>query len=102
MKKRVREIDLIKGIAIFLVVFGHSIQYGSGSYFLKSGLFFQNNVFKVIYSFHMPLFMLVSGFLFYSSKDRGFKTILFSKYIFYYITSKKRICSKKLFRTTYK
>ena len=46
--------DVIRGVAILLVVLGHGIQYGYTD--------FDNNIiFKVIYSFHMPLFMFVSG-----------------------------------------
>ena len=63
-------LDTVKGLTIFLVVFGHCIQYFNGSEFLKSGNFFDDIVFKIIYSFHMPLFALVSGYLFYSSFSR--------------------------------
>lgn len=58
-------IDLLKGIAIILVIFAHCIQFGSGADYLESQSFFENKVFKFIYSFHMPLFMLISGYLFY-------------------------------------
>lgn len=64
-KKRNEFIDIIKGVAIILVVIGHCIQYGSGKEFFVSNNFFHNPLFKFIYSFHMPLFMLVSGYLFY-------------------------------------
>lgn len=70
MKKEVKRnvlIDAIKGIAITLMIIGHCIQYGSGTLYLKNEYFFQNPIFKFIYSFHMPLFMLVSGYLFYYS-----------------------------------
>ena len=64
-------LDIVKGFAMICVVFGHCIQFGSGREFLSNTLFFDNIVFKTIYSFHMPLFMLVSGFLFaYSSEKR--------------------------------
>lgn len=53
-------IDYIKGILIFLMLWGHCIQF-----LLPSKLdFFNNIVFKFIYSFHMPLFILISGLLF--------------------------------------
>lgn len=78
-KERLKIIDLLKGVAIFLVVFGHSIQYGSGNYFYKEELFFSNNLFKLIYSFHMPLFMLISGFLFYKTKNSILKVVVKSK-----------------------
>lgn len=49
--KRIEWIDLLKGLAIILVVMGH-MPYDEGSMALKNG----------IYSFHMPLFMLLAGF----------------------------------------
>lgn len=58
-------IDLLKGIAIILVIFAHCIQFGSGLDYIESQSFYNNQIFKFIYSFHMPLFMLISGFLFY-------------------------------------
>lgn len=64
--KRSQYLDIIKGIAIFLVLWGHSIQilsYGKLDYY-------NNYLFKFIYSFHMPLFMLVSGYLFYFCCNR--------------------------------
>lgn len=56
-------IDSLKGFAIFLVCWGHSIQ------FLKkdANSFFDNPLFILIYSFHMPLFMMISGYLFFYS-----------------------------------
>lgn len=63
-------LDTIKGIAIILVVIGHCIQYGSGESFLKEEAFFDNFIFKFIYSFHMPLFMTISGYLFYFSLQK--------------------------------
>ncbi len=66
-------INVLRGIAIFLMLWGHCIQCCCGGSFD----FFNNGVFKVIYSFHMPLFMLISGYLFYfSAKKRTFKEIL--------------------------
>ena len=57
-------IDIIKGVAIFLMLWGHVIQYCVA----KTNIdFYENWVFKFIYSFHMPLFMLVSGYLFFYS-----------------------------------
>lgn len=79
MNNRINLLDYLKGFAILLVVFGHSIQFGSGVSYLKQELFFENIYFKIIYSFHMPLFMLISGFLFYRNKNKNFKDILISK-----------------------
>lgn len=61
-------IDATKGVAIILVVLGHCIQYGSR--LSVDNLYFSDPLFKAIYSFHMPLFMLVSGYLFYYSIKR--------------------------------
>lgn len=57
-------IDFVKAVAIILVIVGHCIQYGSGNDVLSASTFFDDKVFKFIYSFHMPLFMLVSGYLY--------------------------------------
>ena len=46
-----KNIDILKGLGIIFVVMGHSGGYGSGS---LSGY---------IYSFHMPLFFFISGYL---------------------------------------
>jgi fucose 4-O-acetylase-like acetyltransferase len=57
IKQRDPRADALKGFAILLVVVGHAIQepyhYGLG----------HNLVFRFIYSFHMPLFMFVSGYV---------------------------------------
>lgn len=73
-------IDILKGITICLVVLGHTIQYCNGDNYLHQSLFFDNILFKVIYMFHMPLFMGISGFLFYSTQQRKTaKEIIISK-----------------------
>jgi fucose 4-O-acetylase-like acetyltransferase len=52
------KIDSLKGFAILLVVLGHAIQTSTDN--------FDNNIFfRIIYSFHMPLFMFLSGFIAY-------------------------------------
>lgn len=55
IKKRSKEIDAIRGIAIILVVIGHVIQYQNPASYENTLLF------RIIYSFHMPLFFFVSG-----------------------------------------
>lgn len=66
-------INVVKGAAIFLMLWGHCIQYCA-----KDGLsYFRNPVYHFIYSFHMPLFMLISGYLFYYSfRKRNLKDLL--------------------------
>ena len=75
-KERNIYVDVIKGIAIILVVIGHCIQFGSGRACLESEDFFNDPLFKFIYSFHMPLFMLVSGYLFANTIKRGTNEII--------------------------
>ena len=65
MKQRSGIIDLAKGVLILLVLLGHSIQYASGKECLSAGTFYGNWAFKLIYGFHMPCFMAISGYLFY-------------------------------------
>mgnify|MGYP003390861439 CR=1 FL=1 len=49
--KRIEEIDLAKGIAIIMVVLGHSC-------------ISRNIITQIINSFHMPFFFIVSGILY--------------------------------------
>jgi len=75
MKKRIDFIDSLKGFAIFIVIWGHSIQYLKGNEFD----FFQDPIFAFIYSFHMPLFFFLSGFFFQSSLKLTFKNFTLKK-----------------------
>lgn len=64
MKQRNQYLDILRGVALIFMVFGHCLQYGNGTEFIQTSGFFYNRVFAVIYSFHMPLFILISGYLF--------------------------------------
>lgn len=64
MNRRNECLDIIRGVAVILMVFGHCIQYGNGVEYSQPNHFFYDKVFQVIYSFHMPLFMILSGYLF--------------------------------------
>lgn len=55
MSSRIDSVDVLRGIAILLVVAGHAIQY--------SGISKDNVIFEMIYSFHMPLFFFISGYV---------------------------------------
>lgn len=61
LPKRNEYLDIVKGIAMILVFLGHAIQQAD------TINCYDNMIFDIIYSFHMPLFMLVSGYLFWSS-----------------------------------
>jgi fucose 4-O-acetylase-like acetyltransferase len=67
-------LDMLKGITITLVVLGHTIQYITDPVY-----FYGNPVFIAIYSFHMPLFMAISGYLFYHSLQKPVIEILTKK-----------------------
>ena len=71
VRQRSVYIDSLKAFAIITVIVGHCIQYGSGLKYLNERLFFSNPIFKFIYSFHMPLFMLLSGYLFADSVNKN-------------------------------
>ncbi len=58
MTARLHDIDRAKGFAIFLVVLGHIV---AGD--LPEGNEWFGHVIAVIYSFHMPFFMYLSGFV---------------------------------------
>jgi len=80
VKKRDAYLDIVKGIAIIAVVVGHCIQFGSGAEFMQ-GDFFYNDVFRFIYSWHMPLFMLVSGYLFsFSVRRHDWQALVISRF----------------------
>lgn len=50
-KQRILWIDILRGIAMFLVVYGHTSQNAE--------------IKKYIYAFHMPLFFIISGFVYH-------------------------------------
>ena len=57
-KKRVLFIDIARGIAIILMLVGHTLAY-------------ENGFSQWIYSFHMPLFAIASGFFFKEEEKIG-------------------------------
>jgi len=54
---RDKQLDAIRGFAIILVVMGHVVA------FTRPDTFTQSVFFNLIYSFHIPLFFFISGFL---------------------------------------
>lgn len=75
MVKRVDYLDYSKGIAIILVVLGHICSGG--------------NIKTYIYSFHMPLFFIISGYLFNYSNVKSLKEFINKKakaYLIPYMT----------------
>lgn len=85
MSERNQYFDVVKGFGIFLVVLGHC-------WILSDGL---GDVYILIYSFHMPLFLVVSGYLSYGKREESFflflkrkiRHILFPYTIFYFFSA---------------
>lgn len=72
-EKRLEYYDIAKFIAIVTVIYGHCIQH----YLDQNPL--QNPVYLLIYSFHMPLFMIISGFFSNNSLKLDFKPFIQKK-----------------------
>lgn len=62
--KRIEWIDSTRGIAILLVVVGHVVGGYTGNYGLPEYQRIIDIVVDVIYTFHMPLFFMISGYVF--------------------------------------
>lgn len=68
MKEHIKWIDSLKGFAMLCVVLGHVADGYLGGLVLTPGeTYLIWGVFNVIYSFHMPLFMVISGLLFHQA-----------------------------------
>ncbi len=62
--KRIAYIDALKGFAIILVVLGHVCNGYVFSMVNNRAIWMSRNIYNVIYAFHMPLFMVISGYVF--------------------------------------
>ena len=62
-KKKINWLLILQGWAMLWVVIGHSFLGVAGE-----GPEWENALYHIAYSFHMPLFMLVSGWLFYLTR----------------------------------
>lgn len=70
--QRLISFDIAKAICIILVVIGHYVPDGSPSWYM--------DMHDVIYSFHMPLFMFASGFIYMATKKKiPYKDFLMKK-----------------------
>lgn len=65
--------DALRGGAIILVLLGHAIQ-------VNNSLFDSNIFFRIIYSFHMPLFMFISGYVNSFQKINNHFEFIFKKF----------------------
>jgi fucose 4-O-acetylase-like acetyltransferase len=79
LKVRLNWIDYAKGVGIIFVVFGHVIK-GLYSAKLINPVFFYYAV-NFVYSFHMPLFFILSGYFFVKSfLKRGTREFILNKF----------------------
>lgn len=67
--------DIMKAFAIFLVVLGHCMQ----SLYPEKGEFVGKPLFLYVYSFHMALFMMISGYFSTRALSGSFKQLIESK-----------------------
>lgn len=79
MKQRDYYFDNAKFILIFFVVFGHLLR----SFIEDNEMIY--NIYKVIYTFHMPAFILVSGFFARGFNKKGYVLKIARKLILPYI-----------------
>lgn len=80
--KKLLNISLLQALGILCVLLGHSVHIFSsfGWYFHQAPINTTCNIIHhIIYSFHMPLFIFLSGYLFYKMKFDNFDIV---KYIF--------------------
>lgn len=78
-KKKIEWLSILQGFSMLLVVVGHVDLYNK-SYVASAPI--SSAIHRVIYSFHMPLFIFISGWLFYYTcmrKDKPYKEVLISK-----------------------
>ena len=72
-KHRILYIDILKLFTIYLVIWGHAIMHFQPNYG-------DSTIFQLIYSFHMPLFMMLSGYFAVSSMELDVKTFFVKKF----------------------
>lgn len=73
--RRIIWVDVLKCLAMFLVLWGHCIQHFTNLDFCN------NPVFLFIYSFHMPLFMMLSGYFASNLLKRSYLNVFTSKFL---------------------
>lgn len=81
-RQRFIDIDCAKGLAIILVVIGHIVAREGGAPLGNEWYYLYLK--RAIYTFHMPLFMFLSGWVFYytapiSNSLKELKTFIFKK-----------------------
>lgn len=80
---RSAKIDVIRGLAIIFVILGHGIHL----LFSKGNLdeVIGTKIFNLIYSFHMPLFFMSSGFLYKGVNNKKLSELFLKDFISLYV-----------------
>lgn len=74
-KTRILYLDLLKFFAISSVLLGHSVEQTTGNDF------WDNPIWEFIYTYHMPLFMMLCGYFFNSSLKLSFADMIGKKFV---------------------
>lgn len=74
-KTRIPYLDFLKFFAIASVLLGHSVEQTTGNDF------WDNPIWSFIYTYHMPLFMLLCGYFFGSSLNLSFGELMKKKFV---------------------
>ena len=74
-KPRIPYLDFLKFFAIASVFLGHAVEQITGNDF------WDNPLWSFIYTYHMPLFMLVCGYFFGSSLKLSFGQLFRKKFV---------------------
>ncbi|MDL2244351.1 acyltransferase [Parabacteroides sp. OttesenSCG-928-J18] len=91
MRERLNYIDIARGICIILVVMGHFTPTDTPGWYVR--------FIDIIYCFHMPLFMFISGFVYQTyQKPISYKKFIAKKFnrlmVPYFLVSVLIICIK--------
>lgn len=79
LKQRNRYIDFTKYLLILSVILGHFIQFSKYGVIEATG-YWNDYIFRMIYSFHMPLLLAISGyFSFHSIRKQPIQTFLWNR-----------------------
>lgn len=94
--RRIEYLDAVKGFAIFLVVIGHAILWNAPDWDYNISFneanptsLYRGIIWQWIYSFHMPLFFMISGY-FIKSIDAGMISLQKRKHLKQSIISKSQ------------
>lgn len=74
--KRDAKLDYMKGILIFLVVYGHCMYWLSNDKTPRWNLYIP----QLIFTFHMPLFVFLSGYFFSKKRNKPFFETIIDKF----------------------